>query len=324
VTIDIAGNRHRPPGSADGGQFTGKVNAAPLGVLEDSSGDLTTQTPVRIDEQLAALYEQRFVAFSRADSARARADRIQSAIDRGSALPYQMERYRQDLEKLEREAAEQDLEAARLRGLMRPFEAEFTRRGGWTRAFLVTGGHLHRSTNCSTCNREGRATRFAWMTDYSGANEDEIVEAAGNRACTTCYPTAPVEVLGRPSKLLTPDEEEAAREREARDAERARKAAEKAAKAITNPDGTDLREPGSYGQVVRTLVTAERELTTALVLLLENERSPFENKAFADRQREWSQTLVTAIAAKKGLSEDEVLGAAKAKAAAKFKKEWRG
>ena len=56
MTIDIAGNRHRPPGSADGGQFTGKVNAAPLGVLEDSSGDLTTQTPVRIDEQLAALY----------------------------------------------------------------------------------------------------------------------------------------------------------------------------------------------------------------------------------------------------------------------------
>jgi len=70
-------------------------------------------------------------------------------------------------------------------------DAEYT---GWTRAFLVTNsnGHVHSSMNCSTCNRNGKATTFAWVTDFSDHDEAQIVAAAGWRACTVCYPTAPV------------------------------------------------------------------------------------------------------------------------------------
>src|SRR5699024_1181900 len=64
-------------------------------------------------------------------------------------------------------------------------------RGGWNRAFLVAGagGHVHSSTDCSTCRP---TTQYAWMTNYSGADEDTIVSDAGYRACTVCYPSAPV------------------------------------------------------------------------------------------------------------------------------------
>jgi hypothetical protein len=36
---------------------------------------------------------------------------------------------------------------------VRPLHEEFVRRGGWTRAFLVTntGGHVHRTMDCRTC-----------------------------------------------------------------------------------------------------------------------------------------------------------------------------
>ena len=75
-----------------------------------------------------------------------------------------------------------------------PYNAEFERRGGWTRAFLVTNsnGHVHSSMHCSTCNRGLSNTGFAWMTEWSAASEEAIVEAAGWRACTVCYPSAPV------------------------------------------------------------------------------------------------------------------------------------
>ena len=67
----------------------------------------------------------------------------------------------------------------------------FRIRGGWNRAFLVAGagGHVHSSTDCSTCRP---TTQYAWMTNSSGADEDTIVSDAGYRACTVCYPSAPV------------------------------------------------------------------------------------------------------------------------------------
>lgn len=144
-----------------------------------------------------------------------------------------------------------------------PLNAEFTRRGGWDRAFLVQndGGHVHNSMNCSTCNNGEYATNFAWMTEYSGQTEEEIVEAAGERACTVCYPSAPVETLARPTKMFGPDElakKAAAEERAAKAAEKATKAAEK---AITAPDGSPLREKATGGSVIKTLVSARSRLS---------------------------------------------------------------
>lgn len=95
---------------------------------------------------------------------------------------------------------------------------------GWSRAFIVSGGHVHSSTNCHTCFT---TTVFYGVPQCSGLNEDEIVELAGERACTVCYPSAPVDVLKRKSQLFTRDEAEAQRVRDEKAAKRDAKEAAK-------------------------------------------------------------------------------------------------
>lgn len=73
-----------------------------------------------------------------------------------------------------------------------PLEAEYERRGRWSRFFLVTGntgGHVHSSTHCSSCNPR---TQMVWLVDEAGKSEDEIVAKAGGGACTICWNSAPV------------------------------------------------------------------------------------------------------------------------------------
>ncbi|MCX5066711.1 hypothetical protein OOJ91_12555 [Micromonospora lupini] len=79
-----------------------------------------------------------------------------------------------------------------------PLNAEFARRGGWTRFFSVKqhNGHIHSSMNCSTCNRGVYATEFGWNADLSGMSMAEAITHFDRRAyvlCTVCYPDAPVE-----------------------------------------------------------------------------------------------------------------------------------
>lgn len=64
---------------------------------------------------------------------------------------------------------------------------------GWARFFLVTGGHIHSSVACSTCNNGNSPTQFGWLTQLSGLTEKEAVEAHGAILCTVCFPSAPVE-----------------------------------------------------------------------------------------------------------------------------------
>lgn len=148
--------------------------------------------------------------------------------------------------------------------------AEFDRRGGWTRAYLVTDGHVHSSMHCPTCNNGESPTRFSWMTDYSGKSQEEIIEAAGERACSNraCYPDAPVD-QGRKSVMFTPEEIERARLRDEEAARRAEKKAKTALGAITQPDGTPLRDEmgrdgNQQGDLVRTLRTARSALKREL------------------------------------------------------------
>lgn len=112
----------------------------------------------------------------------------------------------------------------------------FQQAGGWTRAFLVrnVNGHVHKSMDCSTCNRTGQATQFVWLPDLSGQTEDEIVAAAGWRACTVCSPDAPVGTLAElPSRISAPGDEQ-------REAAREASKAARIAKSLT-PDGSELR-----------------------------------------------------------------------------------
>jgi hypothetical protein len=135
-----------------------------------------------------------------------------------------------------------------------PLHAEFTRRGGWTRAFLVVTqgtGHVHSSMHCSTCFD---TTQFAWLPELSGSDETAIVAAAGQDACTVCYPSAPVDTAG-PRSIYSKGERKTAEERATWQAELAEKRAVREAKAIYDVDGSTLRD--GHGFEIKTERTAQ-------------------------------------------------------------------
>lgn len=225
--------------------------------------DLMTATPVEFDTALADLYGKRYALFSRIDLA---IDRVHSyagdteqghgarrrwtmTLDeaRTKALASETSYVRKYVADYDALVEERDALSARIA----EFDAAFVARGGWARGFLVTDGHVHSTMACSTCHI---TTQFSWLTEFSGKTEAEIVKAAADRACTICYPSAPVVASGT-STLRTKDEAE----REAARAEREAKAAAKKAAEITVPDFYD------YGATRRpkTFKTA-RAVTNAL------------------------------------------------------------
>lgn len=105
----------------------------------------------------------------------------------------------------------------------------------WNRAWIVPGGHVHRSQGCHTLFAN---TRIFPVPECSALTEDQIVALAGDRACTHCYPSAPVEVLRLPSELHAPGEKEEAEAKAAKQAEQMDKAAEKTAKQVRVQTGS--------------------------------------------------------------------------------------
>lgn len=130
----------------------------------------------------------------------------------------------------------------------------------WTRAFLVinSNGHVHNGMDCSTCFP---TTRYEWLTYYSAADEDEIVAAAGEQACTVCYPSAPAEVLNRPSDLVSKTRAEKEAAQAVRAAEKAAREAKRRAKAPTasgDPLVVPQDEWGHDNATLNTEVTARK------------------------------------------------------------------
>lgn len=191
--------------------------------------DLQTATPAEIDTQLAEIYR-------RAASPKSQAEHYASA-----AVDARHPRYgRPDETLAAKYEALAEKAAEQFRAIMAecaPFDGEFDRRGGWTRAFIVTDGHVHSSMSCHTCYP---TTQFGWLPQVSGQTEAEIVAQAGEGACTVCYPTAPVVAKGTRT-LFHADEIAKQAARVEREAKRAAAAAKKAEKAIVATDGTPLR-----------------------------------------------------------------------------------
>lgn len=164
--------------------------------------ELSAQTPVEIDTELAKLYYEQAKAQVQMDQYAELALRKRQGEKHDSAREY--------------EAKAQQLAGAlnALEEIIRPLEAEYARRP-WTRFWLVTNsnGHVHHTTHCDTCFAN---TSFAWLTQCSGLSNDELVELAGEKACTVCFPNAPVDVLKRASKLTTPEQEARRREKAAK------------------------------------------------------------------------------------------------------------
>jgi hypothetical protein len=307
-------------------------------------GNLAQATPVEIDTVLSELWD----AIDRADNAEAIAQQvaleIKETIDKvlagetfvGSRYYTSARdgiRLMQRFVKAQEDIAKYRARAEKYVAMAKPFEDEYERRGRWNRVFLAKShnGHAHNGMDCSTCNNGEQQTQFAWLVQYSGMKESEIVADAGERACTTCYKSAPAADLLRPTKMFTPDEEEAQRRREERKAELARKAQEAADKSITTPEGGVLYEDRSNSWKIKNIRTAEIAATDALKDLILEQRYAadpeldwmYEKTSREQRSMEYARhawCLIRSIAAKKGLTFQEVFEVHEKKAQAKVRK----
>ena len=198
---------------------------------------------------------------------------------------------------------------------------EFYRRGGWTRFWIVvnSNGHIHSSRSCTTCFP---TTQFAWLPELSGSNDAEVVELAGESACTICFPNAPVDSRNRPSKIEEPARKAAREERERKAAE---KLAKTTAKAIANPDGTEIRLTGSWGNRIKTEAEAQRIFVNNMESFITDEdgRYIIPNREYVAEMKADNAILLTALAAKRGTTEAEQLALLTKKAVANVKKNWK-
>lgn len=148
------------------------------------SNELHTLKAAEIDGRIA---EAEYAAMGKISRIRGLVDTIEK-IESGERsyayLEYKLDEYRANVTKLQ-----EDLEWCK--AVIRAGDEVYRERGGWRRYYLVTSsnGHVHRERNCSTCYFN---TQFAWLTDLSDCDEDQMVEAYGEKACTVCFPNAPV------------------------------------------------------------------------------------------------------------------------------------
>jgi hypothetical protein len=293
---------------------------------------LATATPVEIDTKLAALYfegqkaeqgiEIAVVAIRRALGQQQvwqgrrqvwtvnPAETVEAARSRGDApvVGAAASRTYADLVGKYDAAVKAlaDVEAAQ-----QPLEAEYVRRGRWSRFFTVSDGHVHSSMTCSTCNRGRYATRFGWNADLSGTTEADAVAKLGPALCTVCFPSAPVEWTAGPVRKTR---DEIAAERETAKAA----AMVSDPKLIADVDGTPLKVDGD---TLRTVRSAEIKAVDALVWAAHSRHIGEAKEANALRHETHTRKIAAALAHKNGTTTADELARITAKAVKKIRKE---
>ena len=201
---------------------------------------VTKEFAVKIDTELSSWYEKRWDLSSKLDIAEStkkfyekhyatRVDEIEKAIEK--------------IAKNKSEINAVNVEIAKLNKIYN--------QDPWTRAFLVlaSNGHVHSSMDCNTCFP---TTRYNWLVQYSNDDEKTIVEDAGQDACTICYPSAPAEVLNRPSRIVTADKVAKAKAKAERDAKREARIAKEKANAPTKSGEFLYFKEGKYTYSINT------------------------------------------------------------------------
>jgi hypothetical protein len=171
---------------------------------------------------------------------------------------------------------------------------------------------------CSTCFD---TTRYNWLVQYSNDDEVTIVADAGQDACTVCYPSAPADVLNRPSRIVTADKIAKAQAKADRDAKRQAKI-EKAKASAPTASGEPLKVPSSwnngkfdYINTERTAVSEfksnySRSLDVIVTHYFDGKPHTAESIAHQEARRANSQHICTiiaqALAGKHGVSFDEM------------------
>lgn len=200
----------------------------------------------------------------------------------------------------------------------------------WNRAFLVIGGHVHSSRSCSTCYD---STQFAWLPQYSGGSEEEIVEDAGEEACTICYPSAPADVLNRPSRIVTQDKIEREQAKREREEAKKKRDAKKLASAVTADGSPLVVTDGSYKSVYSRengfqqtenfrLEEIKTERSAKIWYVEQRENIQF-RKALSNEGRvavaESCEKIVYALAEKHGVEPEEIRNVLEIKVAKRVK-----
>lgn len=208
---------------------------------------VTKEFAVEIDTQLAELHRQCWSIF----------EKIESAKDYLAFYEKHYPNRTEEISKYEGEIAIFKNELSKVKGKIAELDVIYNQ-NPWTRAFLVinSNGHVHSSMDCSTCFS---TTRYNWLVQYSNDDEKTIVEDAGQDACTVCYPSAPAEVLNRPSRIVTADKIVKAEAKAERDAKKAARIAKEKANAPTISGEFLYIKDGKYTQVIKTERSAVSE-----------------------------------------------------------------
>jgi hypothetical protein len=208
---------------------------------------VTKEFAVKIDTQLSSWYDKRWDAISKLESAE-------------DSIKFYEKYYPNSVEKIHEsrdKAAKVKLEISFINIEIGKLNAIYDQ-DPWTRAFLViaSNGHVHSSMDCSTCFP---TTRYQWLIQYSNDDEATIVEDAGKDACTICYPSAPAEVLNRPSRIVTADKVAKAAAKAERDAKKAARIAKEKANAPTASGEFLTYKEGKWTRVIKTERSAVTE-----------------------------------------------------------------
>jgi hypothetical protein len=208
---------------------------------------VTKEFAVKIDTQLSSWYDKRWDAISKLESAE-------------DSIKFYEKYYPTSVEKIQEsrdKAAKIKLEISFINIEIGKLNAIYNQ-DPWTRAFLViaSNGHVHSSMDCSTCFP---TTRYQWLIQYSNDDEATIVEDAGKDACTICYPSAPAEVLNRPSRIVTADKIAKAAAKVERDAKKAARIAKEKANAPTASGEFLTYKEGKWTRVIKTERSAVTE-----------------------------------------------------------------
>ena len=271
---------------------------------------VTKEFAVKIDTELADLYDQIWVINSEIMSYQdytksTQSSRYMSDADKASHIA----KYAEKIDELQ-------IKRAPLKDRVRELNKIYIL-DPWTRAFLVinANGHVHSSMECSTCFD---TTRYNWLVQYSNDDEVTIVADAGQDACTVCYPSAPADVLNRPSRIVTADKIAKAQAKADRDAKRQAKIEKQIANAPTASGEFLYIKDGKYTQEIKTERTAVTEFkshysrsTDAIVThYYDGTAHTAESIAHQEARRANSQHICTmiaqAIAGKHGVSFDEM------------------
>jgi hypothetical protein len=190
---------------------------------------------------------------------------------------------------------------------------------GWSRAFLVrnSNGHIHKSRECVTCFD---TTQYVWLTEMSGRDELEIAYLAGEKACTVCYAHAPSSYFLRECGLEDPEVVEARRIRQARKAEIE---AKRQKTGIWNPDGTPLKVYEYAFSKYKSEIKAERTAQSTAVNLLVGIQSLHRSPEEIARGNDTVETILIALAHKRGTSVEEQRALVQAKVDSTIKRNKR-